>query len=49
MVLLAEGSREITATHQLRGLLRDPSPHVMAILDPDVVAELRSRLHRPAA
>lgn len=46
---IAEGSREITATHLLRGLLREPGPHVMAILDPDLVAELRSRLHRPAA
>jgi ATP-dependent Clp protease ATP-binding subunit ClpA len=44
---IAEGSREITATHLLRGLLRDPGPHVMAILAPDLVAELRSRLHRP--
>ena len=46
---IAEGSREITATHLLRGLLRDPGPHVMAILDPDVVTELRNRLARPAA
>ncbi len=46
---IAEGSREITATHLLRGLLRDPGPHALAILNPDLVAELRSRLHRPAA
>ncbi len=46
---LVEGSREITATHLLRGLLRDPGPHVLAILPPDVLGELRARLARPAA
>lgn len=47
---LADGSREITTTHLLRGLLRDPGPEATALIEAILpVAELRAKVQRPPA
>lgn len=43
---IAQGSREITATHLLRGILRDPGPEARAVVSPELAEQLRERLGR---
>ena len=47
---LLDRSSEITTTHLLRGLLRDPGPEASALIEAiPPVAELRDLVHRPPA
>ena len=47
---LADGSKELTATHLLRGVLRDPGPIATALIETKLpLAELRTRAKGSAA
>ena len=47
---LADGSKELTCTHMLRGLLRDPGPTATALIETKLsLAELRTRAKGSAA
>lgn len=46
---LVDNAREITATHLLRGILRDPGPEVAALLPGTTLDQLRARLAERAA
>ena len=45
---LADHAPEITATHCLRGVLRDPGPQVLRLLGADEVDRLRAEARRAA-
>ena len=45
---LADHAQEITATHCLRGVLRDPGPQVLRLLGADEVDRLRAAARRAA-
>jgi hypothetical protein len=47
---LLEGSREITSTHLLRGLVRDPGPEATALIEAVLpLAQLRAKVQHPPA
>ena len=47
---LVDGSREITTTHLLRGLLRDPGPEATALVEAVLpLSKLRAMAQRPSA